>query len=672
MGALPKPDVAPGPRRDLSDALHELHHRAGWPSLRVLAREAGCSHTTVSAVFSSPRLPSWGVLELLVEAMDGDPEEFRSQWLAAGAATDGTGLVRATPRLAGRRDELATVRGHLESGVGLLLVTGVAGMGKTRLVSSAAESVEVFVATGSCLPLSTEVPLLPVADALRTVYESDDGEWIRQALEDSPPYVMSALSRLLPELAKEGGSDAEGTVELLHVFSAVAALLTRLARRRALVVQIEDLHWADSATLDLLEQLVVRPRAPRLLGTWRVEDPTTPEAKQDWFARIRRCGAGVVELPALTIEETAEQLRLLTGTEPDAAHVAAIYARSAGQPLFTEHLATQSDDGDLPSLLVDLLDRRLGRLTGPSWQVARALGFADRGLRDDVLRQSTVLSQDELTTALHELRDRRLVASVRSGSEVQLSHPLLAEAVRRRAMPGEAADQHRRLAAALASSTDVVAAEVAAHWEATGDDAAELQWRIRAARESAQRLDPTLEAEHWVRALELWPEDGSLHGAPALDRTKASFLAMDALLTYDQVERTDAVVASMLPQLDALSSRDAAELSVIAGVCEVALRSVEKGLALMERGVDILESLGPSTDLVLALRIHADGLVDLGRLDEAAAFHDRAWEVNQLVGDVQQKRALMAERAWHLFEAGHRGEAVDTATGSDSHPDPGP
>ena len=55
MGALPRPDLPPGPQRDLTDALHGLHHRAGWPCLRTLAREAGVSHTTVSKVFSSPR-----------------------------------------------------------------------------------------------------------------------------------------------------------------------------------------------------------------------------------------------------------------------------------------------------------------------------------------------------------------------------------------------------------------------------------------------------------------------------------------------------------------------------------------------------------------------------------------------------------------------------------------
>ncbi len=76
MSALPRPDLPPGPHRDLVAALHELHHRDGWRSLRALARETGVSHTTVSKAFSSTTLPSWGVLELLVEAMGGDPREL--------------------------------------------------------------------------------------------------------------------------------------------------------------------------------------------------------------------------------------------------------------------------------------------------------------------------------------------------------------------------------------------------------------------------------------------------------------------------------------------------------------------------------------------------------------------------------------------------------------------
>ena len=203
MGALPRPDLDPGPARELNDALHELHHRAGWPSLRTLAHDAGCSHTTVSHVFSSAKLPSWGVVELLVEALGGRTAHVHDLWLAASSpSSHGAGPA---PHIAGRRMELAAVRHHLESGSGLLLVTGEAGMGKTKLVTTAALMVgsDAVVATGHCLPLSSEVPLLPIADVLRAAYDVDGGDSLRATLSVCADYVPAALAPMLPELATD-------------------------------------------------------------------------------------------------------------------------------------------------------------------------------------------------------------------------------------------------------------------------------------------------------------------------------------------------------------------------------------------------------------------------------------------------------------------------------------
>src|SRR3712207_5261821 len=94
MGALPRPEVPPGPHRELVDALHDLHHRAGWPSLRTLATQTGISHTTVSKALSSSVLPSWGTVELLVEAMAGDVHQARELWLAASTPAAGQGADR--------------------------------------------------------------------------------------------------------------------------------------------------------------------------------------------------------------------------------------------------------------------------------------------------------------------------------------------------------------------------------------------------------------------------------------------------------------------------------------------------------------------------------------------------------------------------------------------------
>ena len=202
MSALPRPDLPAGPHRDLTAALHELHHRAGWPSLRRLAAEAGVSHTTVSKAFSSSALPTWGTLELLVEAMDGDTGQFHDLWLSATGPAAGSADT-AMPHIAGRRTELAAVRHHLETGSGLMLVLGEAGMGKTSLVSAASDptAVDVFVATGHCLPLSIDVSLLPLVDILQETYEYDDGRWVEQALAECPTYVQNLVGRLLPEVA---------------------------------------------------------------------------------------------------------------------------------------------------------------------------------------------------------------------------------------------------------------------------------------------------------------------------------------------------------------------------------------------------------------------------------------------------------------------------------------
>jgi len=657
VSALPRPDLPPGPHRDLNHALHDLHHRAGWPSLRTLAKAAGCSHTTVSKAFSSPQVPSWGLVEVLVEEMDGDTTEFRQLWLAA--TTQPESVQPRPARIAGRRAELAAVRRHLESGTGLLLVTGEAGIGKTALVTTAASQADSFVAVGHCLPLSTEVPLLAVAEALRIINDHDDGRWLKEALAACPPFVAVTLRRLLPDLnGDETATTGAGGPSMLHLFNAIATVLT-FSERTATSVVLEDLHWADSTTLDMVEQLATRPSAPRLVGTWRLDDPGIPEQSQEWFARIRRLHSTVaVELSPLTQDETADQLRLLTRGEPSPELVAGIQARSAGHPLFTEQLAAQDANADMPTVLADLLDRRLGMLEGAEWGAARALGFADRGLGDDVLRGATGLAPDTLSPVLRRLHARRLVVSTES--QVRLSHPLLAEAVRRRAMPGEAAEQHRRLATALAASPESTAAEIAVHWQAAGDHAEELTWRVAAAREAGQRLGPTQEAEQWIRALDLWSSDDGVHGTPPLNRVQAALHAMDALWFAGRAEDVDAMAVSLLPRAAELPPRDAARLLAAAARTEAAFRSREKGLRLSEQAVEIFETMAPSTDLLVALRARANALEALGRLSEAALARGRAAEVNRMLGDVDQERLLMAERAWELLEAGQPIEALHT------------
>ncbi|MGH3362141.1 MAG: ATP-binding protein [Nocardioides sp.] len=645
---MPRPDVPPGPRRELVDALHDLHHRAGWPSLRTLAREAGCSHTTVSAVFSSPKVPSWGVLELLVEAMDGDTTRFHELWLtASGPPPNGT-VPRS--RIAGRRAELAAVRRHLESGTGLFLVTGEAGIGKTALVASASEKVGSFVATGHCLPLSTEVPLMPIVDVLRDIHAHDDGQWVKEALADCPVYVRSALGPLLPELGDDPAAAPVGEFARQHLFAAVARSLAQLHELKPLAVVLEDLHWADVATLDLLEHLATStPRVP-LVGTWRTEDLGISSGHAAWLARMQRAVGAACDLAPLTLEETTEQLRLRADEAMDRDQAIRIHDRSRGHPLFTEQLAAHAEGpgGGMPRLLAEVLDRRLEGLGDDAVTVTAVLGLADRGLTDSVLEEVTGLDHGRLIGALHELAARHLLTPDNSRTAT-LGHPLLAEAARRRVVPGEAPPVHRSLAAALGAQSNVDAAEVAEHWRQAEELQHELDWRVLAARQAHDRTAPGAEAQQWLRALEIndrLPESG-------FDAVNARLAAFDAFELDGETAAALDVVRGAMPGIEHLDDHRAAEVLRRVAMGEDWLSDdPRRGLSLVDQAIKLLAPHGPSEGLVRTLDLRANILIDLGLYDDALHALQQALDTCEELDDDGLFFATSATLAWHQAHLG--------------------
>jgi tetratricopeptide (TPR) repeat protein len=626
----------------------------------VLAREAGCSHTTVSAVFSSPKLPSWGVLELLVEAMDGDVGEFHRLWLEASAPTGSA--PSAAPRIAGRKAELAAVRRHLEAGTGLLLVAGEAGIGKTKLVDTARATTDVFVASGNCLPLSTQVALLPITDALRAVYEPDTGRRLKEALVDCPTYVPMALQRLLPELdAIEADAAPVDDQAQQRLFSAIDTVLTRLAATQPLAVVVEDLHWADSATLDLLEYLLARGQQVPLVGSWRLDDPSTPTTSNEWWVRVRRHdGVSVVELGALTDAETKEQVALISSATPSDDLVERIYTRSQGNPLFTEQLSIQAESSGaaqtpMPRLLADVLDQRLEGLPDQAWQVARILSVADRPLGAARLREVTGLAGDASTSALRELDRRRLTAPTGPTDDVRLRHPLLAEAIRRRLVTSEEAEVHRRLATVMSAWPEATAAEVAEHWRLAADRSEELVWRVRAARAAGQRLALAHEGEEWIRALELWPDCTTVEHTSRVD---AYVAAIETLQMVD-LTTAEALATEALGHLGDPASMASADLYQVAADVRGALGDAEGGLALVDRAIEIYEATGPSRAQVRALN-RRDWLLDqLGRFDEAADTGRRAMDLCNRLDEPALYRSLLVREAYHEVDAGRLDGALE-------------
>ncbi|HET6940512.1 MAG TPA: AAA family ATPase, partial [Nocardioides sp.] len=655
-------ELPPGAHRDLNEALHDLHHRAGWPSLRALAKSAGCSHTTVSAVFSAPRLPSWGVLELLVEAMDGDVDEFRRLWL--GASTSGSERA-PQPRIAGRRAELAAVRRHLEGSTGLLLVTGEAGIGKTKLVTIAADEVGSFVGIGHGLPLSTEVPLLPVVDCLRSVHDGD-ATWLKSALASCPPYVTTSLASLLPEVAGESGSSGpSGRADDRHLlFGAVGTVLRALVALRPVTLLFEDLHWADPTTLDLLEHLLGRGSPIPVLGTWRTEDETVPEPSTQWLTRVRRMpSVTVLALGPLTRDQTAKQLALL-GAGPE--RLDTIHARSQGQPLFTEQLAAHAEGAPgLPALLADLLDQRLDNLGEPAWAVLRTLGVAERPLTPDLLAAGSGLSVAQLLPELRELQRRRLLRRVEDDG-AELHHPLLADAVQRRLVAGEASAVHRALAETLGRQPQVEAAEVATHWQRAADPAQELGWRIDAARAASARFDQAQAAEHWLRALEIWPATNTPTGAPALTRAEAYIRAMDALRASFQRDRAAAMSDAAPDALGTVPDEIRADLLFRAAEYTAQRAGSEDALVLIDQALALYERVPVRDGMVRALNLKEAMLRRLGRYAEANSVSRAAIDAADALGDPILLRDCLMSHGWLCGIDGSLGEALSLIEGAAS------
>ncbi len=651
MGALPRPNVAPGPHRELVAALHTLHHRAGWPSLRQLGADTGVSHTTVSKTFSSQALTRWGTLELLVEAMGGDVPRFHELWLAASMPVDDSDVP--VLRIAGRQDELAAVRRHLESGCGLILVTGEAGIGKTTLVDAGARSVHTFVAVGHCLQLSKEVPLLPIVEVLRTLLGIDDGQWMKEGLAECPSYVRTSLGRLLPELdAARSTPLPDDPWGLERLFAAVTSILGALSATRPLAVHIEDCHWADRSTLDLLTHFACAPpRAPVVL-TWRSADPDVSSGHAEWLSRVRwTSGVLALDLGPLTLEETEQQLELLTGSSAEADAVERIWARSGGLPLYTAQLASAPDDVDLPQQLAELLDRRIGNLDGDRWRVARVLGLAQRRVGPSLLRAASGLDADEAADALRGLASRGLIRG-NARDDAELSHPLFADAIHRRLLPGEGGQVHAQLAQALSSEPGVEPAEVANHWQAANRPDLEIPRRVAAATRARDRFAYQEALRAWLRVLEIW-DAGTTSAELQLWDVLAK--ALEGAVESGDLDAGRALARRAL----ALNLPDSQRAVVLmrVGVLLIDDGVAENGLALLDEALALLQGLPPSQELRDLLAERINYFMMSGRYDDVAAEIRHGTE---LFGDQDGPRSRRLGLIASVWLSGYAGE-VDKA-----------
>jgi predicted ATPase len=268
--------------------------------------------------------------------------------------------ARAGGVFVGRARELGELERALDAaraGTGAsVLVAGEAGIGKTRLASelaSRARDAGFVVLLGRSIDLvGTELPYQPFAEALRP------------------------LGKPWPAAGEAPGSQ-------LRVFEETLALLTGSAASAPVLLVLEDLHWADTSTLDLVVFLAhnLGNRPVLSLATCRADEPASAARMGRLADGVRRSGsAHILELSPLGREELGELLAAQAGHPLPAALTDAIAARSEGTPFFAEELLATSpvQGGQLPQALRDLLLQRVARLDHQAQNVLRLAVAAGR------------------------------------------------------------------------------------------------------------------------------------------------------------------------------------------------------------------------------------------------------------------------------------------------------
>ncbi|WP_405945862.1 AAA family ATPase [Streptomyces prunicolor] len=422
--------------------------------------------------------------------------------------------VAAAP-LIGRDEELARLAGVLERAragtAGAVLVAGDAGVGKTRVLDEAAvraAGAGMTVLTGHCVDLGdVGLPYLPFTEILGVLA---DDERFAAALAAHP-----AVDRLLGA-GSDAARDAGGR---LRLFEGIAGLLADLSDIAPLLLVLEDLHWADQSSRDLLRFLLSRGILQRpaggapthrlaVLASYRADDLHRRHPLRPLLAELVRLPAVErLELRPMGDAEVARLVRALrTGPVPDGT-VRRIVERAEGNAFYAEELLAASDmeAGGVPSGLADVLLIRFEQLSDTAQQVLRTAAVAGRRVEYDLLRDAVRLPEDELESALREAVERQLLVPGR-GDTYSFRHALAREAVYADLLPGERSRQHGAFARLLASRGHPAesAAERAHHYRESHDLAEALAASLEAA-DHAQRVGaPAEELRQLETVLDLW------------------------------------------------------------------------------------------------------------------------------------------------------------------------
>ena len=454
--------------------------------------------------------------------------------------------------LVGRAAELGEIDralAELERGrPAALELVGEPGIGKSRLIDeliARADARGHLVLAGSASELERDLPFGVFVDAIDEYLQGLEPRR-REALDDE---IRSALAPVFPSLSRfAAAGEGAHQHERYRSHRAVRELLERLTATTPLVLVLDDIHWADPASVDLLGSLLRRLPDAAVLIVLAARPRQEPERLSPALEPARRTGTLVrIELEVLTRGEAGE----LLGDATDEATATLLYEASGGNPFYLEQLAKSLErtsaltaaaespfaDRHVPPLVAAALAAELALLPDEARVLLQGAAVAGDPFDPELATAAAAVDGGSALDAVDELLHRDLIRETEVPRRFRFRHPLVRRAVYESAPAGWRLGAHERSAEALAAR-GALAAERAHHVERSarqGDRAAVAI--LREAGEEAAHRAPASAAHWFAAALRLVPAD-----APAEERVELLLARAGTLTATGQFAESHAAL----------------------------------------------------------------------------------------------------------------------------------
>ncbi|HVD48246.1 MAG TPA: AAA family ATPase [Candidatus Limnocylindria bacterium] len=411
----------------------------------------------------------------------------------------------------------------------LVFVSGEAGVGKTALARTALKAAGLAAIEVAATETAAR-PYAPITAILRSGVRS------RTLKPRERPAVFRNLGALLPELEQPPSDEAR---DQQLIFEAVAAALTEMSAHRPLGILVDDVHWADAATLDTLAFLaeVVHRMPVLLVVSYRNDDVRRGHPVRRMRSELRRKGLlHEIALEPLDAPDTGHLFEQRLGRKPSPQLAALIHDRTEGLPFFIEEVAAALAENaalragprglefdskvalPMPESVRDAVLQRVDRFPAELRDALAVAAVAGREFDSSVL--SIALHEDMVAS----LPSTALLVESAPG-RLAFRHALIRDALYDAIPWGRRRSLHRKLAERL-EACSAAPQTIAAHWTAAGDAAPARAWLVAAAGASHAASAYRDAATELNRALDLWPAD--VDAAGRLDALE--FLARNAEL----------------------------------------------------------------------------------------------------------------------------------------------